>query len=102
MLALVVEFRIHAPCVEAFAAVIAENARTSRESEPGCRQFDVCRDPADPSLFFLYELYDDEAAIDAHLRSPHFLSMDSAARAWVDAKTVRRLTRTNPEAQDSP
>jgi quinol monooxygenase YgiN len=38
---------------------------------PGCRQFDVCRDPLDPALFFLYELYDDEAAIQAHLDSPH-------------------------------
>jgi (4S)-4-hydroxy-5-phosphonooxypentane-2,3-dione isomerase len=96
MLALVVEFRIHAPYVEAFAAAIAENARASRASERACRQFDVCRDPADPSLFFLYELYDDEDAIGTHLRSPHFLSMDSATRAWVAAKTVRQLTRTNP------
>ena len=96
MLALVVEFRIHDPCIEAFAAAIFDNARTSRESEPGCRQFDVCRDPADPSLFVLYELYDDEGAIAAHLRSSHFLSMDRATRDWVVSKTVRRLTRTYP------
>jgi quinol monooxygenase YgiN len=96
MLALVVEFRIHAPYVEAFAAAIGSNARASRETECGCRQFDVCRDPADPALFLLYELYDDEAAVAAHLRSPHFLAMDSAARDWVAAKTVRRLTRTHP------
>jgi quinol monooxygenase YgiN len=96
MLALVVEFRIHAMHVAAFAAAIADNARTSRGSEPGCRQFDICRDPADASLFFLYELYDDEAAIQAHLRSPHFLAMDRATADWVAAKTVRRLDRTHP------
>lgn len=96
MQVLFVEFRIHAPFVPAFEAAIVENARASREGEPGCRQFDVCRDPVDASLFFLYELYDDEVAIDAHLRSPHFLSMDSATRDWVATKTVRRLTRTNP------
>jgi len=96
MLALMVEFRIHPPHVEAFAAAIEENARASRESERGCRQFDVCRDPVDPSLFVLYELYDDEGAIAAHLRSPHFLSMDSATRDWVATKAVRRLTRTHP------
>ncbi len=96
MLALVVEFRIHPPHIEAFAAAIAENARASRGTERGCRQFDVCRDPADPALFFLYELYDDEEAIATHLRAPHFLSMDSATRGWVAAKTVRRLTRTHP------
>ena len=96
LLALVVEFRIKPEFVAEFEAAIAENALLSREAEPGCRQFDVCRDPNDRSLFFLYELYEDQAAIDAHLQSPHFLSMDSATRDGVESKTVRRLTRTNP------
>jgi len=91
-----VEFRIHAPHVEAFAAAISDNARASRESGRGCRQFDVCRDPADPSLFFLYELYDDQVAIDAHLQSPHFLTMDGATPDWVATRTVRGLIRTSP------
>jgi len=95
-LALVVEFRIKPEFVAEFEVAIAENARLSLEVEPGCRQFDVCRDPNDQSLFFLYELYEDLAAIDAHLRSPHFVSMDGATRDWVASKTVRRLTRTNP------
>jgi autoinducer 2-degrading protein len=93
---LMVEFRIHAPHIDAFEAAISDNASASRESERGCRQFDVCRDPTDPALFFLYELYDDEAAIHEHLRSPHFLAMDAATRDWVAAKTVRRLIRTDP------
>ena len=71
MQALVVEFRIKAAHVDEFASAIVENARASRETEPGCRQFDVCRDPADAGVFFLYELYDDEAAIRAHLQSAH-------------------------------
>jgi len=94
LLALIVEFRIQPAHIDAFARAIAENACQSLHTEPGCRQFDVCRDAADPSLFFLYELYDDEPAIDAHLRSAHFLAMDSSTRDWVAAKTVRRLTRT--------
>lgn len=96
MQALVVEFRIHAPFIDAFAAAIADNAHASRTSESGCRQFDVCRDPADPSMFLLYELYDDDEAVAEHLRSPHFRAMDRATRDWVAAKTVRRLTRTDP------
>ena len=72
MLALVVEFRIEPAHVDAFDAAIRANARASLEREPGCRQFDVCRDPDDAALFFLYELYDDEAAIQAHLRVAAF------------------------------
>ena len=93
MLALVVEFGIHASFVDEFARAIAENAHASIVSEPGCRQFDVCRDPANPAMFFLYELYDDEAAIQAHLQSAHFLAMDGLTRAWVAHKVVRRLVR---------
>jgi quinol monooxygenase YgiN len=96
MQALVVEFRIKAGFIGAFETAIVENARASRETEPGCRQFDVCHDPADPALFFLYELYDDEAAIQAHLKTAHFLQMNEITAAWVEAKTVRQLKRVAP------
>lgn len=97
MQVLVVEFHVHPPQVQAFAGAIAANARASLEREPGCRQFDVCRDPADATLFFLYELYDDDAAVQAHLQSPHFLSFNAATASWVCSKTVRRL-RLGPAA----
>lgn len=96
MLALVVEFNIKPEHIAAFAAAIDANARQSRDTEPGCRQFDVCRDAGDPALFFLYELYDDEAAIQAHLKSAHFLQMDAASAGWVQRKTVMKLQRVAP------
>ncbi|MEO8278991.1 MAG: putative quinol monooxygenase [Ideonella sp.] len=96
MLALVVEFRIKPDFIDAFAEAIVDNAKASRENEPGCRQFDVCRDTADSALFFLYELYDDEASIEAHLRSPHFLQMNATTAPWVESKTVARYSRAAP------
>jgi autoinducer 2-degrading protein len=96
MQALIVEFLIEPAHVDAFAAAIADNARASRETEPGCRQFDVCRDPAEPRRFFLYELYDDEGAIQAHLQSAHFRQMNAATASWVAHKTVRQYQRVAP------
>ena len=96
MLALVVEFRIKPAHIAAFEHAIIENARASRETEPGCRQFDVCRDPADPGVFFLYELYDDDDAIQAHLQTPHYLQMNHVTAGWVDTKVVRRYVRAAP------
>ena len=96
MQALVVEFRIKPAFIDAFEAAIVENARVSRDTEPGCRQFDVCRDPNDRALFFLYELYDDEAAIQVHLQTAHFLQMNEATAGWVENKTVRRYRRLAP------
>lgn len=41
-------------------------------AEAGCRMYLVHRSPSDPRKFFLYELYDDQAALDAHRGSEHF------------------------------
>ncbi len=94
--ALVVAFRIKPEHVDAFAREIVDNARASRDTEAGCRQFDVCRDPADPCLFFLYERYDDEAAVQAHLATAHYQRMNTRTAAWVDTKTVWRYRRIAP------
>lgn len=53
------------------AALLTELAPRSR-AEAGCRMFEVHRNPADPTDFFLYEVYDDEAAYRAHHASEHF------------------------------
>ncbi len=50
-----------------FAILQAESRR-----EPGCRMYVVHRHLADPTRFFVYEQYDDRAALDAHRASPHF------------------------------
>ncbi|MFO0890535.1 MAG: putative quinol monooxygenase [Isosphaeraceae bacterium] len=41
-------------------------------AEPGCRMYLAHRSTADPRKFFLYEQYDDQAALDAHRAAPHF------------------------------
>lgn len=93
---LVVDFRIKTEHIPAFEAAILENARAARETEPGCRQFDVCRDPNDPSLFVLYEMYDDEAAIAAHRKTPHYTHMNAITATWVEDKNVRKYKRLAP------
>lgn len=81
-----------------FHAAIIANAQASREREPGCRQFDVCIDPDDPSRIFLYELYVDRAAFVDHLASAHFAAFDALVASWVRDKTVRVYRRVEPAA----
>jgi quinol monooxygenase YgiN len=93
MYVVTVEFTVAPERTRDFAAAVLDNARRSVEAEPGCRRFDVCADPADPSRFFLYELYDDQAAFAAHLATAHFAAFDRQVRDWVTAKAVRTLLR---------
>jgi quinol monooxygenase YgiN len=96
MLALIVEFRIKPSHVADFERAMLENARASRETEPGCRQFDVCRDPDDACAFVLYELYDDEAAIDCHTKTAHYRKVNEVIAGWVETKKLLRYRRIAP------
>jgi len=46
-------------------------AAASRK-ESGCRLYQPTQDPKDPRVFFLFEIYDDETAFNAHINSAHF------------------------------
>lgn len=52
-------------------ALFARLAEATR-AEPGCRMYLAHRSTTDPRRFFLYEQYDDTAALDAHRTAPHF------------------------------
>jgi quinol monooxygenase YgiN len=52
-------------------AALRELAPASRV-EPGCLTYIVYQDPTRPSVFELFEVYDNEAAYAAHGSSEHF------------------------------
>ena len=68
---LVVNIRVKPENLDAFMQRLGDNARAARK-EPGCRQFEVLVDPKDKAKVMLYEIYDDEAAFEAHQQTPHF------------------------------
>jgi autoinducer 2-degrading protein len=89
MFAVVVTFQIHPEQTVDFLAHMQANATTSKEAEPGCLQFDVCTDVARPNEVFLYEVYTDRAAFDAHLQSAHFKAFDSIAGPMIASKVIQ-------------
>jgi quinol monooxygenase YgiN len=93
MYVVTVDFTVAQGRGEAFLAAIVANARTSREMEPGCRQFDVCVDPDDSLRVFLYERYVDGTTFAAHLASGHFKDFDAKVAPWVVRKTVQHWTQ---------
>lgn len=89
MFVVTVVFVIKPEHVDDFAPAMLKNARASLDLEPGCRRFDVCRDPENPTVTFLYELYDDKAAFQEHLSRPHFKAFDANVAPWVASKQVK-------------
>lgn len=88
-----VQLSIHADHLAAFLPLMQENAQNSRQLEPECHQFDVCQDPETPTQIYLYEVYTNAAAFDAHLASAHFQRFDAAAKPMIAAKDIRTYIR---------
>ena len=90
-LVVLVELLVKPSFVAQFCDLIAVNAKVSFEREAGCKRFDVLIDPEEPRRFVLYEIYEDEAAFDAHLASSHYLSFADAIEGGIEQRSVRRF-----------
>lgn len=70
-LVVLAEFKVMPGRMDEFLPLLEQHARTTRANEPGCLQFDVVRDGSDPDRAFVYEVYADEAAFEAHKAAPY-------------------------------
>ena len=88
MIAVCVIFDIKSAHWDAFMPLMQAQADRSLKEEEGCQRFDICTAMDGLKRVFLYELYNDRAAFDLHLKSPHFLQFDVDASDMIAAKEV--------------
>jgi (4S)-4-hydroxy-5-phosphonooxypentane-2,3-dione isomerase len=69
--------------VDLFRERILRHARITLDAEPGCQRFDVHQEASRSTLFLLIEIYNDEAALEAHRQSPHYLQFREDVKDWV-------------------
>jgi (4S)-4-hydroxy-5-phosphonooxypentane-2,3-dione isomerase len=67
---------------EEFIEAMLGDARGSVNDEPGCLRFDVIQDAGDPNRIWLYEVYVDEAAFEAHQQMPHYIKWRDTVKDW--------------------
>ena len=91
MFVVCVEFEIMPRHLDDFLAAMLKNAAQSHSLEAGCQQFDVCQGQQNPNTVFLYEIYDDEAAFEAHKAARHYHEFNHAIDGMVVKKSVRFL-----------
>jgi (4S)-4-hydroxy-5-phosphonooxypentane-2,3-dione isomerase len=83
---------------EKFLAAITENGMASVK-EPGCRRFDILNLASDPNHFFLYEIYDNEAALKAHRETAHFKKYAATTANMVAKREARPMSVIASNAQ---
>lgn len=86
---------------DAFIEATLENARNTIQ-EPGNLRFDVIQQVGDPNRFVLYEVYRDEAGMNAHKQTAHYARWRDAVAAWMaeERRGVKHLSLF-PETEDA-
>ena len=83
---------------DALAALLTEQAAVVRAQEPGCLVYRPHRSSKDPELFVFYEMYADEAALEAHRTAPHLAAFrkrreqEGLTEGAVEVDILRSLT----------
>ena len=79
MLAIWVKVRIKPELRQRFLEAIEVDALGSERDEPGCLRFNVLQDERDANVYYFFEVYKDEAALEAHRAMPHYAVWRAAA-----------------------
>lgn len=94
-LVIIAEFEVKPDSLDRFLELGEADARHSVADEPGCRQFTVTVEREQPNRVVLFEVYDDDAAFEAHLKTPHLQAFRTGIEELVVSRNVRRLTRVH-------
>ena len=98
MLAIWVKVRVKAEARERFLAAIEADALGSERDEPGCMRFNVLQDAQEENVYYFYEVYRDEAALEAHRATPHFALWRAAVDTLDGAPEATRCRTVFPAA----
>jgi quinol monooxygenase YgiN len=85
-----VEYDVVPGKVDDFIAALKENAAASVK-EPGCRELNVTVSQKDPNHLFIFEVYDNAAAAEAHLATEHFKKYKAATKDLVAKRQAQQL-----------
>ncbi len=83
--ALVVKIQMKAEFREQFLKEMWADAIGSEKKEPGCLMFNIVSDNADPNTLYLFEVYKDDKAVEAHKKMPHFTKWLETTKDWLAA-----------------
>jgi autoinducer 2-degrading protein len=78
--------------LENYLAAIREVGAASIKTEPGCSEFDIAVSQKDPNHLLIFEVYDNAAAFEAHLKTGHYKKYAATAKDIVAKREVHSLS----------
>ena len=89
MISIFVTLKVKPGYMDRFLEASLGDAKGSVGNEPGCFRFDILRDDNEPNVAHFYEVYEDQAAIEAHRRMPHYLQWRETVADWIEDNSAR-------------
>ena len=86
-----VDLDINPADMDAYMAALRENGAHA-VTEPGCREFNIHVQASNPNHVFIYEVYENAAALEAHRATDHFKKYAAATAKMVAKRDVRAMT----------
>ncbi|MEB2230957.1 putative quinol monooxygenase [Xanthomonas campestris pv. campestris] len=86
MIGMMVKLTVKAASGAAFESAFAAQAAAVRSNEPGNRLYELFRSRARPGGYVLIEVYENDAALDAHRNSSHMAAHRPLTTAFIAAE----------------
>lgn len=67
----------------------------SSNLEPGCISYQLYQDPYDSTKLIFVEVWQDQAAIDAHFNMPYFLAWGPKSSGWLAKPTELKIFKAS-------
>ncbi|MBI1737258.1 MAG: antibiotic biosynthesis monooxygenase [Candidatus Rokubacteria bacterium] len=99
MIAIWVKARVKPAERQRFLAAIEQDALKSESDEPGCFRFNVLQDAQDENVYYFYEVYADETALEAHRKAPHYAVWRAAADTLEGPTEATRCATVFPSSK---
>lgn len=88
--ALIVDLEIKPDSVDAFLIAARNQAQNSISKEPGCLRFDIVQGLEEKNKITHYEIFEDEAAFEAHAKMDHTANFGKTIESLIVKVDVKR------------
>lgn len=86
---LIVHLVIKPEHIDSFIGLARQHAERTVRLEPDCHRFEIIQSTEDRCKVTHYEVFETEAAFQAHTQMPHTLSFGSTIQPWIESVDMR-------------
>ena len=90
-----VELTLHPDHCDDYLACAQQHRINVTTNESACQRFDISVEEDNPNLVRLYEVYDDQAAVEHHMQTPYMLTYREATATMIAERKMTRAVMTN-------